>query len=87
MEYVSIRQLRDGLTGYLRRVQAGQSLIITDRGKSVAHLSPKEDVPAARSALERDGLVEWGSGKHRGALLPAYAQEGSVADLVIKSRR
>lgn len=87
MEHVAIRQLRDGLAGYLRRVRAGQSLLITDRGSPVARLTPAEDSMAALAALEAEGLVEWGGGKPRGVMRPAQVREGTISDLVVESRR
>ena len=84
VEQVAVRQLRNSLAAYLRRVRAGQSLLITDRGSPVARLSPAEDSIAA---LEADGVVEWSSGKPRGAMRPAVVRDGSISDLVVESRR
>ena len=47
---VGVRQLRQYLSVYLRRVAAGESLRVTDRGSAVAALTP---LPAASTALER----------------------------------
>ena len=40
VERVGIRQLRDRLTAFLRRVRAGESLLIVDRDTPIAHLTP-----------------------------------------------
>ena len=84
MEQVAIRQLRDSLAVYLRRVREGQALLITDRGLPVARLSPIENSVAA---LEAEGLVDWSRGKPRGSSHPVLARGGLVSDLVIDSRR
>lgn len=84
MEHVAIRQLRDSLAAYLRRVHEGQSLLITDRGFPVARLSPVEDSTAA---LEAEGVLEWSRGKPRGASNPAVVRGGSISDLVVENRR
>lgn len=42
---VGIRQLRDHLSHYLRRVQAGELLMIAEKGKVIAVISP----PAGRA--------------------------------------
>jgi prevent-host-death family protein len=47
---VGIRELRQNLTVHLRRVRAGHTLEVTDRGKPVALLVP---LPADDSALSR----------------------------------
>jgi prevent-host-death family protein len=40
MATVGVRELKDHLTSYLRRTQAGESMVITDRGRAVAVLGP-----------------------------------------------
>ena len=37
---VGVRELRQNLSVYLRRVEAGESLPVTDRGRPVALLGP-----------------------------------------------
>lgn len=64
---VGIRQLRQNLSVYLRRVMRGERLEVTDRGRVVAMLVP---VPPAASALER--MVAAGR---------ATPAAGSLADL------
>lgn len=59
---VNIRALKDKLSAYLRDVQRGDVLLVTDRGKVVAELrKPTLQAPAidAASQLEH-GLVERG---------------------------
>lgn len=50
MRAVGVRQLRQNLSVYLRRVVAGESLEVTDRGHAVAVLNP---LRAGCSALDR----------------------------------
>ena len=40
MESVGIREMKARLSSYLRRVRAGESVAVTDRGKVVAVLAP-----------------------------------------------
>jgi prevent-host-death family protein len=49
-QHVGVRELRQNLSVYLRRVRAGQTLEVTERGEPVALLVP---LPAAGSALSR----------------------------------
>jgi prevent-host-death family protein len=37
---VSVRELKDRLSEYLRRVQAGERLIVTDRKRPIAEIGP-----------------------------------------------
>jgi prevent-host-death family protein len=56
-ERVGVRELRQNLSVYLRRVQKGESLVVTDHGRPVARLTP---LPASVDVLERlagDGRV------------------------------
>ena len=50
---VGIRELKAHLSEYVRRAEAGEHIVVTDRGKPVAQLSALDD----RSALER-GIEE-----------------------------
>jgi prevent-host-death family protein len=47
---VGVRELRQSLSVYLRRVAEGESFEVTDRGRTVAVLAP---LPSGASALER----------------------------------
>lgn len=40
MEKVSISRLKDQLSAYLKKVEAGQTVVVTDRNKPVAQLAP-----------------------------------------------
>jgi prevent-host-death family protein len=40
MEKVSVSKLKDQLSAYLKKVQDGQTLLVTDRNKPVARLEP-----------------------------------------------
>ena len=37
---VSVRDLKNGLSAYLRLVRRGERVVVTDRGRPVAELSP-----------------------------------------------
>jgi prevent-host-death family protein len=66
MAEVSVRELRNNLTGYLRRIEQGESVTVTRRGKPVATLEPVaqpvSDVDAAIWKMVREGKAMW-SGK------------------------
>lgn len=67
MKTVGIRDLKNRLSEYLRRVRSGEGLLVTDRGEVVAELSPPghgavdASVPAGLAALARRGLATLGA--------------------------
>jgi prevent-host-death family protein len=50
MATVGVAQLRQNLSTYLRRVERGERLVVTDRNRPVAELGPP---PATGDALDR----------------------------------
>jgi prevent-host-death family protein len=50
MASVGIAELRQNLSAYLRRVERGERLVVTDRNRPVAELGPP---PATGDALDR----------------------------------
>jgi prevent-host-death family protein len=89
MEQVGVRELRDHLSRYLKKVKAGKELAVADRGRVIARVVPAETpaVPTGVAALVREGLATWGGGKPRGAKRPMALPGRSVSDLVIAERR
>lgn len=57
MERVGVRELRQNLSVYLRRVKAGQPLEVTERGTPVARLVPIVDEHDPIARLERQGRI------------------------------
>lgn len=60
MERVGVRELRRDASGILRRVAAGETFEITDRGRSVAVLL--QAMPSGLARLEREGLLRRADG-------------------------
>ncbi|MGH9321559.1 MAG: type II toxin-antitoxin system Phd/YefM family antitoxin [Vicinamibacteria bacterium] len=66
MRAVGIRELKDRLSAYLRWVQSGEVVLVTDRGEVVAELRPPgpsahvSDLPPRLLELARRGLVSLG---------------------------
>jgi prevent-host-death family protein len=91
---VSVREMKNNLSKYLRRARAGADVVITDRGRPVARLMPmrsKEEEPA-EDAARRIGALPWvragAGGKPKGAKRPIARRRGDalVSDLVIRDR-
>jgi prevent-host-death family protein len=85
---VGIRELKNQLSHYLRRVRAGERIVVTERGRPVAVIAPSPTTEADRhiEALIRAGIVRWSGGKPRGSLPPARLTGPSVAEAVIEDR-
>ena len=81
---VGIRELRDGLSRFLDRVQGGESLVVTDRGRAIAKI-----IPLGLDSFDR--LVAEGAitlpHRARSRPSPRRLKSGSiVSDLVVAER-
>jgi prevent-host-death family protein len=58
---VGIREMKNRLSDYVRRVRRGETILVTDRGRVVARLAPPAaedgDGNTAIDRLEADGLL------------------------------
>jgi prevent-host-death family protein len=89
MAQVGVRELRDHLSRYLKKVKAGEELEIADRGRVIARVVPAERraIPAGVAALVREGAATWGGGKPKGAKRPLVIAGHLVSALVVADRR
>lgn len=96
MQTVGVRELKNKLSEYLRRVRLGERVLVTDRGEVVAELLPPGEgqvdpaVPVGLLSLSKKGLLTLGA---RGGtdLYPALKREkkerrGTVAQLLDEER-
>jgi prevent-host-death family protein len=66
MKTTTVSKLKASLSEYLRSVKAGEEVLVTERGRPVAKLSPAagSDVLADHLVeMEKHGLLKVGSGK------------------------
>jgi len=75
MERVGVRELRRQASAILRRVAAGETVEVTDRGRSVAILV--RTMPSGMARLERKGLLRRAEGDLL-ELAPVRLPPGSV---------
>ena len=92
MEAVGIRDLKAHLSRHLKRVRAGTRLLVTDRGREVATISPVERDPGAAEhgwarQLVADGRASWSGGKPRGARGLVAGRGPTIASTVLDGRR
>ena len=89
MDTVGIRELKAHLSRHLKRVRSGATLIVTERGRSIATISPV-DVPADLTWAHRlvaEGRAHWSGGKPAGSVRPPRIAAGrTVSGAVIEDR-
>lgn len=61
MDSIGVRELRRYASRWLARVKAGETIIVTDRGRPVARLSPLDE-PVGYERLVAEGRIAPGSG-------------------------
>ncbi len=91
---VSIRKLKNRLSQYLKRAQAGEDAVITERRWPVARLTPIEAEEARTEAevIERIDALPWvrpGAGDKVQGLREGIALPGegpSAAEIVLQDR-
>lgn len=84
---VGVRELKSSLSAFLRRVGDGESLIVTDRGRPVARLSPP-DIPEGILRMMREGKLVWSGRKPNFDELPPVklGPGPSLSDVLIEMR-
>lgn len=91
---VSIREMKNSLSKYLKRVQAGERILITDRGRPVAQLTavaqarPQQDAEYLRRALSLPWVRPGKGGRVKGAGKPIPLRPGEkpLSELVARDR-
>lgn len=66
MKTAAVSQLKASLSEYLRRVRAGEEVLVTERGRPIAKLTPVVTalaLPEHLVEMEKRGLIKVGSGK------------------------
>jgi prevent-host-death family protein len=91
MAEVSIRELRNNLTRYIRRLESGERFTVTRRGKVVGRLEPathESDEDAWLWKMVREGKASWSGKKFRpGAPTVRLKGKGPTAsEMIIEDR-
>jgi prevent-host-death family protein len=90
METIGVRELRQNASKYLRRVAAGESITVTERGKPVAVLNPPpDDQMSARDKLIAAGMLIPAQNPSRDAWLtpPLPAVPGPTLSEILQQMR
>jgi prevent-host-death family protein len=62
-DHVGIRELRQDLSRYLRRVRAGERLVVTEHGRPLAVIAPWADETDVLDRLVASGKARRGNGR------------------------
>lgn len=92
MPEVSVRELKNRLTHYLRRLELGERFTVTRRGKPVATITPiVEEDRLRRKLLElrERGIISWSGGKPQGLPRPVKlkGKGPTISEMVLEDRR
>ena len=86
---VGIRELKAQLSGCIRAVKEGNTLVITERGKTVGRIIPMgESLDEKMQSLVKAGVVSWNGKKLKGGRPPVKVTPGSktMAQIVSENR-
>jgi len=89
MDTVGFRELKAHLSRYLKRVRSGATLTVTERGRSIATISPVEPPPDIVWAhrLVAEGRAHWSGGKPVGSARSSRLTGGrTVSEAVLEDR-
>jgi prevent-host-death family protein len=87
MERVGIRELRQNLSVWLRRVAAGETFEVTERGQPVAVLAPiARESPAIQRLAAQGRLVQVGRGMEGLPQLPPGKGDTRLSDALQELR-
>jgi prevent-host-death family protein len=86
---IGVRELKARLSACLRRVQAGERLTVTDRGRAIATIVPAgtADRHAWVHRMVAEGRVSWGGGKPTGLPVPIKLRGKPASEMVLEDRR
>jgi prevent-host-death family protein len=93
MQRVGSREFKNRMGRYMRAVRKGQTLLLTDRGKPVAKVSPPDDAARPKASLmdvlrklEAEGSIRLGTRPLR-KFRPIKVKGKPVSQTIIEDRR
>lgn len=84
---VGVRDLKNNLSRYLDRAQAGEDVIVTERGRPIARLSAIDHPNDRLATLIASGAVRAPVTRARRRPSRRIAPTASVSELVVDQRR
>ncbi len=89
METIGIRELKENLSRYMKRVKSGERIIVTDRKKEIAIIMPLGKIAKEEKIYQliQRGVASWSGGKPVGIPRRVVSRGKSVSGAVIEDRR
>jgi len=89
METIGIRELKENLGLYMKKVRTGERIIVTDRKKEIAVILPLERKVKEEKIYQliQRGVACWAGGKPKGMPVRIVSRGKSVSGAVIEDRR
>ena len=87
METIGLRELNQNPSKAVARVRAGESIIVTDRGRPVLRMVPEIENPSTLDLMISEGTVRPPAEQGMPDVIPDLADDvASLSDLVIADR-
>jgi prevent-host-death family protein len=88
METIGIRELKENLGRYMKKVRTGEKIIVTDRKKEIAIIMPLEKIAKEEKIYQmvQRGLASWSGGKPDGMPARIISKGKSVSSAVLEDR-
>ena len=87
METIGLRELNQNPSRAVARVRAGNSIVVTDRGKPVLRMVPEIEDPSTLQRMVAEGTVRPPVQQGMPDLIPDLADDvSSLSDVVIADR-
>ena len=89
METIGIRELKENLSRYMKRVKSGERIIVTDRKKEIAIIIPLEKKGKEEKIYQliQRGMACWSGSKPKGMPSRIVSRGKSVSGAVVEDRR
>jgi prevent-host-death family protein len=89
METIGIRELKENLSRYMKKVKTGEKIIVTDRKKEIAIIMPLEKKAKQEKIYQliQRGMASWAGDKPEGLPRRIVSKGKSVSGAVIEDRR
>ena len=92
METVGIKDVKNNLSSYLKRVKTGEDIIITERGKPIARIIRENasgtSLHLALAPLIKEGVIKMPTMHPPQSFMPPLCTSGkSASEMVLEDRR
>jgi prevent-host-death family protein len=89
MEKIGIRELKENISRYMKRVKTGEKIVVTDRKKEIAVIIPLSEKAGKEKLYEliQRGDASWAGSLPKGMSKRIVSKKQSVSSAVIEDRR